>query len=99
MTNTSLWPITVDGVRLDTYAWNIRTREGRDYSAQLKTTNIDSPLEDGEVWVPGKKYGPGRLILQMWVGGCDANGQIPADRDMYYVYRKNLDALRRLFSK
>jgi hypothetical protein len=99
MTNTSLWPITVDGVRLDSYAWNIRARAGRDYAAPLKTTNIDSPMEDGEVWVPGKKYGPGSLILQMWVGGCDSAGAIPADRDMYYVYRKNLDALRRLFSK
>lgn len=99
MTNTSLWPVTVDGVRLDTYAWNIRTRQGRDISAAPKTANLESPMEDGQVWVPGKKYGPGRLILNMWVGGCDANGNLPVDRDMYYVYRKNRDALLRLFNK
>lgn len=99
MVNTSLWPITVDGVRLDTMAFNIRDRTGRDLAAQVKTPNIESPMLNGEVWVPGKKSGPGRLVLNMWVQGVDVNGVIPADKDSYYVYRKNLDMLRRLFGK
>lgn len=97
MTNTSRWPVTVDGVRLDTYAWNIRTRAGRDLTAQVKTANIDVPSLDGELWVPGKKVGPGRLVLKMWVQGCDANGAVPADQDTYWQYRQNLDALRLMF--
>lgn len=99
MANTSRWPVTVDGVRLDTYAWNIRTRAGRDLVAQVKTPNIDSPNLHGEVWVPGKKSGPGRMVLKMFVQGVDANGVIPADGDSYYRYRKNLDALLTLFGK
>lgn len=97
MTNTSRWPITVDGVRLDTYAWNVRTRAGRDLAAAVKTPNIDAPLLNGELWVPGKKTGPGRMVLQMWVQGCDANGLPPADGDSYWVYRQNLDQLNRMF--
>jgi hypothetical protein len=97
MTNTSRWPITVDGVRLDTYAWNVRTRSGRDLAAQVKTADIDVASMDGQVWVPGKKVGPGRMVLQMWVAGCDANGVVPADQDTYWLYRQNLDALRRMF--
>src|SRR5690242_3577659 len=97
MTNTSRWPITIDGTRLDTYAWNVRSRSGRDLTAQVKTPNIDVPTLNGEVWVPGKKVGPGRMVLKMWVQGCDANGVPPTDQDTYWLYRQNLDSLRLLF--
>jgi hypothetical protein len=99
MTNTSRWPITIDGTRLDTYAWNVRTRAGRDLAASVKTANLDQPLLNGELWVPGKKVGPGRMVLQMWVSGVDANGVAPVDGDTYWVYRQNLDSLRRIFGK
>lgn len=97
MSYTSRWPITIDGTRLDTYAWNVRSRSGRDAVAEVKTANIDVPPMNGELWVPGKKVGPGKMVLKMWVQGCDADGNVPTDGDTYWVYRQNLDALRLLF--
>lgn len=95
MTTTSKYPITVDGIRLDSKAWNIETKEGRDFAAPIKDGNLEVGAAHGEIWVPNKKHGPGRTVLKMWVAGQDANGVVPADN--YYQYRKNLDQLRLMF--
>lgn len=97
MVNTSKWPITVDGVRLDTLAWNIETRTGRDGEAQLAGENLDTGMRDGVIWTPNKKRGAGRLVLSMWVGGTDEDGAVPVDNDDYWKYTQNLDALKRMF--
>jgi len=97
MTATSPYPVTVDGVSLHTMAWSVETKEGRDQPAQLKTNNIDVEAVNGVVWVPNKKYGPGTVILKMWVAGQDANGVVGADN--YLLYRQNLDKLNLLFRK
>lgn len=96
MVNTSKWPLTVDGVRLDTLAYNISTRQGRDLVAPKVGGNIETDLRDGELWVPNKKVGPGRIVLDMWVGGTDADGVAPTDD--YEKYRDNLDFLLRMFN-
>lgn len=97
MVNTSRWPVTVDGVRLDTLAWNIRTRNGRDLQAPIAGEDIDTGMRDGTIFSAHKKYGPGRLIFDMWVGGTDADGVIPVSGDDYYKYIQNLDLLKRMF--
>lgn len=96
MANTSAYPITIDGVRLDTYAYSISTKAGRDSVVGVVGSNIATELQDGEIWVPDKKASPGRVVLQMWVGGTDADGVVPADS--YDKYRSNLDFLNRMFS-
>lgn len=98
MVNTSKWPITVDGVRLDSLAYNVSTRVGRDISASVAGANIPSGVTDGEIWTPHKPAGPGRLVLKMWVGGTDVDGVVPVDGDDYWKYRQNLDSLLRMFS-
>lgn len=95
MVNTSRWPITVDGVRLDTLAYNISTRQGRDAAAEILGANVATEMRHGELWTAHKKYGPGRMYLNMWVSGCDVDGIVPVDE--YSEYRDNLDMLRRLF--
>jgi hypothetical protein len=97
MVNTSRWPVTVDGTRLDTLAYNIRTRQGRDLEAPLSGEDIDTGMRDGNIWVPHKRRGPGRLVLDMWANGTDIDGVIPVDGDDYYKYIKNLDLLKRMF--
>lgn len=97
MVNTSKWPVKVDGVRLDSLAWNIETRTGRDAEAGLAGENIDTGQRDGVIWTPHKKSNAGRLVLKMWVGGTDADGAVPLDGDDYWKYTQNLDALKRMF--
>ena len=97
MVNTSRWPVTVDGTRLDTLAWNISTRQGRDLEPVLAGENIDTGQRDGVIWTPHKKRGPGRIVLDMWVGGTDEDGAVPVGQDDYETYTANLDALKRMF--
>lgn len=98
MVNTSKWPVTVDGVRLDTLAWNVSTRQGRDLMPGLSGDDIDTGMRDGNIWTPNKKFGPGRAVLQMWVGGTDEDGAVPVGNDDYKKYMSNLDSLKRMFS-
>lgn len=97
MVTTSRWPVTVDGVRLDTLAYNIETRMGRDSTAVVVGDDVDTEMRHGHMWTAHKKYGPGRLVLRMWVGGTTVDGDY-ASIDDYALYRSNLDYLNRLFS-
>lgn len=90
-TYTSRWPVTIDGVRLDTLAYNISTRQGRDISPSVQGSNVESFARHGELWTAHKKYGPGRMVLDMWVTGTDEDGVTPSDD--YALYRQNLDKL------
>jgi hypothetical protein len=90
-TYTSRWPVTIDGVRLDTMAYNISTRQGRDISPAVQGANVDSFGRHGNLWSAHKKYGPGRMVLNMWVAGTDEDGVAPVDD--YAAYRYNLDKL------
>ena len=95
MVNTSAYPVTVDGTRLDTLAYNIETKDGRDLGPTLQGEDITTGMRDGDIFVPNKKSGPGRIVLSMWVNGTDEDGIVPTDS--YYKYRQNLDMLRRMF--
>jgi hypothetical protein len=97
MVNTSSHPITVEGVRLDTLAWNIEVKTGWDLGQSARGGNSEVPGMDGEIWTPNKREAAGRIGLQMWVQGADANGVVATDR--YEAYRQNLDTLRFLFGK
>lgn len=97
MTNTSSHPVTVDGVRLDTLAYNIVTKQGMDLSIGARGSNFVIPGRDGELWVPNKRENPGRMVIQMWVRGTDVDGNHATDP--YNEYRRNLDKLRLLFGK
>lgn len=97
MVNTSSHPITVEGVRLDTLAWNIEVKTGWDLGQSARGGNSEVPGRDGEIWTPNKREAAGRMVLSMWVMGSDAGG-VPAT-DGYELYRQNLDTLKWLFGK
>lgn len=98
MTNTSTIPMTVDGVRLDTLAWNIETLNGRLSIPGVRGADPIVPGMDGAVFVPNKSFDEGRITLQMWVRGSDANGGIPGGGSQMAEFRKNLDSIGKLFT-
>jgi hypothetical protein len=97
MTTTSAIPVTVDGVRLDTYAWNIETLDGR---LTFPGTRGDSPTvpgDDGSIFVPNQNFDEGVMTLSMWVKGSDVDGAIPGGSTAMAEFRKNLTKLTRIF--
>jgi hypothetical protein len=98
MTNTSSIPMTVDGVRLDTLAWNIETLNGRLSVPGVRGEDPIVPGMDGAVFVPNKSYDSGLMTLQMWVRGSDINGGIPGGGSQMTEFRKNLDTIIKLFT-
>lgn len=96
-TTTSLIPVTVDGVRLDSYAYNISTKSGRDYLPSVRGSNAEAPGRHGSLYIPGKKFDDGRFLLQMWVIGANTDGTISTNA--LDEYRQNMDLLKRLFGK
>lgn len=96
MVNTSTRPITVDGVRLDTLAWNISkiTRQ----VAGRRAADYEVPGLDGVVASLNDPLDPITFGLEVFVMGTDADGAVPpagrAD-----TFRANLDELVHLFGK
>lgn len=97
---TALTPrtIIVDGIRLDNYAFTITTRNGWDNSAGLVGENARIPGRDGEIW-RAKDYGVGRLILDLYIGGTDADGVVPGGSTEHATLRANLDKLLSIFGR
>lgn len=96
MTTTSAIPLTVDGVRLDTYAFNVETLDGRLAVPSVRGEDPVVPGMDGAVFVPNKSYDSGRMTLTMWVRGCDVNGGVPTTNTT--EFRTNLDMITRMFT-
>ena len=82
------YPITVDGVRLDSVAYSVTTRNGWQSTPGLRAASVEAAHVDG-VLVPDRAapLEPGQIALSMFVRGSDWPE---------YVY--NLDTLKRLFS-
>jgi len=97
---TALTPrtIIVDGVRLDNYAYAITTRNGWDNTAGLVGENTRVPGRDGEIW-RAKDYGTGRLVLDLFIGGTDADGAVPAGSTEDKTLRNNIDKLLSIFGR
>lgn len=94
MVNTSDRPIAVDGVRLDTLAWNI-TKINRAMAAR-RSADVEVPGLDGNLPSLNDNLEPLVFGLEMFVMGTDAAGAVPAAgrRDQF---RANLDELVHLF--
>lgn len=96
MANTSTHPWTVNGTRLDTWAYNIRTKRGWLYTPGFNQGNIEVPGRGGDIFVPGKRRDAGQAVLQMSVWDRDVNGAL-VGTDRYATWRKNMDTLLALF--
>lgn len=93
---TTTETLTIDGVDLNTLAKNVSTLAGRLRRPAFRTTNVIVPGRHGNLWVPNKKYDVNVLALQLWVRGCDDDGNVPTSaREEFYA---NVDTLTKLFS-
>jgi len=90
---------TVDGVPLQTYAYNITTLGGSRMSPPpLRGTNINVPFRPGTTWQP--RIPDSRTItLAMWVLGCNTDGSLPEDRDLQFKFKRNWRELTQLLWK
>lgn len=96
MVNTSNRPISVDGVRLDTLAWNIEKIERS--TAARRSGDYDIQNLDGVVPSLNDPLEAARFGLQIWLRGTDADGAMPAGGSLDRL-RVNLDELLHLFGK
>lgn len=91
--------LTIDGIDMQTLAWNIRDRGGRWTFPSKQGTNINVPGRNGTLWVRNKTFDENNITMQMWAVGCNPDGSFPTDRTRAQQCRDNLDKLGRLFSK
>jgi hypothetical protein len=90
-------PITVDGVSLDSFAWNIEAKV-RPWPSVRSGDNV-VPGVDGEVPSLNDDAEAGLLTLNMWVRGTDPTGAVPSGASGMSLVRSNLDALAFMFGR
>lgn len=91
--------LTFDGVQLNTYAKNISTITGRLTTPQIRGDSLILPSRSGYIFTPNRPLGPGELILNMWVLGCNDNGVLPSGSNYRAQFQANWDSLSRLFTR
>jgi hypothetical protein len=97
MTETTELGWYIDGVPLNTLAWNIETRGGTNKPPSRRGSNVTVPYRPGQRFV--EKTPDSRTVpLKMWVRGCGQDGEIPAGfTAARSQYDQNLSDLQRLF--
>ncbi len=96
MTNTTETFWDVDGVSLQTYAFNIATLGGgRMTPPPVRGDDITVPFRPGSIWMP--KVPDAKIItLAMWVTGANEDGTIPVAGNMRRQFDTNWRKLRQL---
>lgn len=95
MTNSTETFWDVDGVSLQTMAFDIETLGGdRLTPPGLRGANITVPYAPGDVWMP-KQVASRSISLDMWVIGVNEDGSIPTG-DQRRVWENNFRKLRQL---
>lgn len=99
MTNSTDVYWEVDGVSLQTLAWNIVTWGGdREAPPPVRGSNITVPYVPGQTWT--RKTPDSRVItLAMWVVGANEDGSIPTSGSQRALFEKNWHQLRNLLFK
>ena len=96
MANTSIRPVSVDGVRLDTLAWNIEKINRA--TAARRSGDYSIPNLDGSIPSLNDPLEPTTYGLEMWLRGTDADGAVPVAGSLDTL-RANLDELLHLFGQ
>lgn len=91
--------LTIDGVPLNTYAVNISTLTGRFNTPDIRGDQVSVPTRSGYIFAPNRPLGPGEIILNMWVAGCDDDGIVPPQVIAKQQFHDNLESLVHLFTK
>lgn len=97
MTYTSDRPLSVDGVRLDTLAWNIEAIQRA--TAGRRSSDLEVPGLDGVRPSLNDPLNAATMGLSMFVRGTDADGLVPGGSNARTQFMRNLDELVHLFGK
>ena len=97
MTFTSSAPLSIDGVRLDTLAWNITDLSGTRLLPGVRAADVQVPGRSGVIAALGEDWDVPTLGIQMWVRGTDVDGVLPGAGSRA-TFDANLDTLWRMFS-
>lgn len=96
MANTSVAPLTIDGTRLDTLAWNITDLSGLRILPGVRNADTVVPGRSGVIPALSEDWDAPVKGLSFWVRGTDANGAVPV-AGARATFDANLDALWRMF--
>ncbi len=96
MVNTSAYPVTIDGLRMDTLAWNIETLSGRDHLPVQRYSSQVIPGRSGYMVAYEDAFEPGVFGVKGWVIGCDVDGNVAAGARPQF--EKNIDTLFNLIA-
>lgn len=97
MVTYSPHPVFVDGVRLDSAAWNVESKVRTMPGARAADQVI--PGVDGLAASINDDIESSTLTLSMWLLGTDGDGLIPGGSTAMAKCRDNLDQLAHLFGK
>lgn len=97
MTDTTVEYWDIDGVSINTYAFNITSLGGdRLMPPPLRGGNQTVPSTHGRIWMP-KVVDQNTLTLGMWVIGTQEDGSAPTSGYAAAQWNKNFRKLRRIF--
>lgn len=94
---TNKMPVKVNGERLDTLAYNVKELTGRRMLPATRTRDIEVPGMHGVVPSTYDDYGPGQIILNMWLRSRDLDGSKIEGKDPKEVLFDNIDRIFHLF--
>lgn len=94
---TTTETVSVDGVVLNTLAYNIETLSGREGIPAKRGENSSVAYRHGKRW-KRKFFEEKTETWAMWVRGCDEDGLVPAYGDRA-EFNANLQMLKQLFGK
>jgi hypothetical protein len=94
---TNQRPLSVDGTRLDTLAYNIETIDGRRQLPGVRANDVVVPGRHGEVPSIYDDFEPGRIVLRMWIRSTDVDGNNVPGANPKDTLQRNLDRLFALF--
>lgn len=97
MSFTNQRPLSVDGTRLDTLAYNIETIDGRRQLPGVRANDVVVPGRHGEVPSIYDDFEPGRIVLRMWVRSTDVDGNPVPGANPKDTLQHNLDRLFAIF--
>lgn len=96
MTNTTPYFWSVNGVSLQTYAFNITSWGDKQTLPPTRGANLLVPMQPGQTYVP-KIPDSRTLTLNMWVTGANPDGSIPRNPAALATFQSNYAALQNLF--
>lgn len=95
MATYSPFAVTVDGIRLDSSAWNVSAKTRA--LAAVRTADVVLPGTDGVSQSLNDDFEATTMTLTMWLVGTDENGIIPSGSNAMAQCRANLDMLMFVF--